>query len=112
MLVDDRVGQILLPDEKVIDELRGELRLPTSTIEQCNGRLVATNQRLIFLCEVREKTRQDTFPYKSIERIVIRNNFKNEPRVLFEADDEIQMLQNIIDEQNVEPFIKNVQKYL
>lgn len=112
MIVDHQLEGILRLEEHALQELQGTLDIPAINALQINGRLVATNERLIFLCDVEEQLRHDSFNYKDIERIAMRRSFKNEPRVLFEADDEIQMLHSIKNVEDIAPFIEIVELHL
>lgn len=112
MIVDEQLEGILRPEEHVLHELQGTLDIPAINGSQTNGRLVATNERLIFLCDVEEQLRHDSFNYTDIERISMRRSFKNEARVLFEADEEIQMLHSIKNVEAIAPFIETVESYL
>lgn len=112
MMLNGQIEAVLQPDEKLLAELKGELDLPAINDAQCNGRLFATNERLIFAYDIGDQARHDSFYYDSIERIVVRKSFKNEPRVLFEADDEIQMLRNITNTEDIDSFLNIVQEYV
>lgn len=112
MILDQQLEGILQPDEQLLGELRGILDIPAINATQTNGRLFATNTRLIFLCDVENQLRYDSFNYTHIERIAMRRSFKNEPRLLFEADDEIQMLHSIQNIENLANFMETVEKHM
>lgn len=112
MILNQQLEGILNPNEKLLGELRGTLDIPAINATQTNGRLIATNTRLIFLCDVENQLRHDSFNYTDIERIAMRRSFKNEPRLLFEADDEIQMLHSIQNVESLTNFIETVENYI
>lgn len=112
MIADHQLKEILRQDEGILQELQGKLDIPAINALQVNGRLVATTERIIFLCDVEEQLRHDSFSYTDVERIAMRRSFKNEQRVLFEADDEIQMLHSIKNIEDITSFIEIVESYL
>lgn len=112
MILNQRLEEVLSPQEVLLAELQGDLDIPAINALQQNGRLIATNKRLLFYCEVGEQIRYDSFYYENIERIVMRHSFKNEPRILFEADDEIQMLHNIKVVEDIPNFLEMAEKHV
>lgn len=112
MILDQRIEDIFIEKESLLAELSGNLDIPAINATQCNGRLLATNKRLLFFCDVDNQLRYDSFYYDKIARIAIRKSFRNEPRLLFEADDEIQMLHNIKNPEAMETFLEIVENQL
>lgn len=112
MILNQRVEEIFMENEILLAELQGDLDIPAINSTQCNGKLLATNKRLLFFCDVDEQIRYDSFFYEKIDRLAMRRSFRNEQRVLFEADDEIQMLHNIKNTEDIASFVEIVQNQL
>ncbi|GEK33997.1 PH domain-containing protein [Kurthia sibirica] len=99
----------LLEGEVILAEIRGELRSPAAAKGQCNGRLVATTNRLLFFCERDRQHRFDEFAYHKIEAISLKRNFKNELRIIFDTDDELQMVEKLENDELAQYFVELIQ---
>ncbi|MBQ0139185.1 MAG: hypothetical protein KBT36_07810 [Kurthia sp.] len=112
MILDQRIEEVFVEKESLLAELSGDLDIPAINATQRNGKLLATNKRLLFFCNVDNQLRYDSFYYEKIDRIAVRRSFRNEQRLLFEADDEIQMLHNIKNIEDIEHFLEIVENQL
>lgn len=95
----------LREDEMILAEIRGELISPAASKTQCNGLLVATTTRLLFFCERENQHRFDEFSYSKIETISIKRNFKSDLRIVFDTDDEIQIVEKLEDDKKAQQFV-------
>lgn len=80
-------------------EISGKLHLPAIHMKQEDGYLIATTYRLLYYFEVTNEPRFDEFSYGNIQSITLKKHAKKGMSLLFESDNELQIVQTKEDAQ-------------